>query len=598
VHTAFHPLHPGEGPYSYWCALFTALLSNKYVSVEMGKATLPLRKLIVLDKRVTRIWKLYQSYRHRHGGVAGLSHLVARVYETVANGGFGNLRNRIRAYESRLVGSSSLSSLPDSHDILSLEEVEPATARFIEDIAVHAHIYYADLAPEVRHYLKNIPVPFKLYVTTDTEDKATFIKSSLDGMENVRALDIRVVQNRGRDIAPMLVELGETLSHHEVVLHLHTKRSPHNPDLRGWRRYLMQSLLGNSRLVAAILDRFASNEQLGILYPQIYYPVIPFMRIGGNAAGLRSILRRAGRDAEEVGKIDMSAFPAGFMFWFRGSAIEPFIRLKLILEDFDSEAGQDDSTLAHAIERIFPYLASIAGLRKQTYLPVRMHDPAHPGAVPLTELLSVLSTPSSGTRIIFDDLVVGGDNQYSRDLIDETIADGRTALRIYYSNRAWFVEWIAADDGMIYVEASTTNLFAILSKVVTDDIIVNALYQYPEINKVIRHIVNLARVTGSILDYKVHAYYAICPSQHLLDNEEQFCHVPQDIRACNNCLHNNRYVHWVSSKSKDIIQWREPFSQLLEVAKIITVFDSSSINIMKRAFHVDESKIRLTRRNQ
>jgi glycosyltransferase involved in cell wall biosynthesis len=530
--------------------------------------------------------------------MAGLSRLAIRLYEALAKDGFDNLRNTIDVYEGSLAHSSSLVPLLTSRQTYPLEKIDPVSARSIDNIAVHAHIFYAELAPEIRQYLENIPALFNLYVTTDTEDKAAKIKSSLDGMGNVRELDIRVVPNRGRDIGPMLVELGTTLAHHEVVLHIHTKRSPHNPDLRGWRRYLMQSLLGSPQIVAAILDRFARDEQLGILYPQIYHPVIPFMRIGGNAEGISSLLRRAGRDAEELGKLDMTAFPAGFMLWFRGSAIMPFIRMKLGLEDFDAEAGQDDSTLAHAIERIFPYMAAIGGFRSQAYLPVRMLDPAQPGAVPLTQLLSVLPTSSTGICMIFDHKTVEGVNRYTIDLINENIKNGRAVLRMYHSNGAWLVEWIAADDGLIFVEASTENLFAVLSKVGVDSIIVNSLYMYPEIEQVIRHIVNLTKSTASMLDYKVHDYYAICPSQHLLGSIDQYCFVPQDIHACNTCLRNNSHVHWVGINPDDIVKWREPFVQLLVAATTISVFEASSIEIMKRAFQVDETKIRVEPRNQ
>jgi hypothetical protein len=561
----------------------------------MGESHSVLRKVGLWCKVVIRIWKLLQSYRQANSGAAGFHRLVMLIYAVLAKGGIDGLRKTLGLYEAKRRNSSNLT--PPAL-VLPLEEVDLTNVRSNQDVAVHAHIYYSELATELRHYLENIPLPFQFYVTTDTADKAASIKTAFAGMVNVHSLDIRVVPNRGRDIGPMLVELGETLAHYEVVLHIHTKRSPHNPDLRGWRRYLMQSLLGNPRHVAAILDCFAKDEQLGILYPQIYHPVIPFMRIGGNAEGISAILRRAGRDAEELGKLDMSAFPAGFMLWFRGSAIKPFIRMKLGLDDFDAETGQDDSTLAHAIERVFPYMAAISGFRSQPYLPVKLLDSAHPGAVPIKELLSILSTSSLGVSIIFDHKIAGSANQYSRDLINETIADGRTVLRIYYSNNSWFAEWIAADDGMIFVAASTEGLFSVLSKVGVDDIIVNALHSYPELDQVIQHILNLARSTGAKLDYKVHDYYAICPSKHLLENEDQYCFVPLDTSACNICLRNNRHAHWVGDKPVDIVKWREPFVQLLEGATIISVFDSSSIKIMKRAFQVDETKFRLEPRKQ
>ena len=46
---------------------------------------------------------------------------------------------------------------------------------------------------------------------------------------------------------------------------------------------------------------------------------------------------------------------------FRGKAIEPFMKMQLTLQDFDNESGQCDGTLAHGIERLFPYFAEKNG---------------------------------------------------------------------------------------------------------------------------------------------------------------------------------------------------------------------------------------------
>lgn len=556
-----------------------------------------LQKTDSLNSKVIRIWKLYRAYRQKHAGMTGLGRLAMRLYGVLARGGLGNLRNTLGVYERAVVGSSCPTIAVHPGETLALEENSTRLAKSGQAIAVHAHIYYAELSPEIRRYLENIPARFDLYVTTDADTKAADIERFLAGIEKARSLDIRVVPNRGRDIAPMLVELGETLARYEVALHIHTKRSPHNPELRGWRRYLMQALLGSPGLVASILNSFAKDQHLGILYPQIYHPVIPFMRIGGNAGGISSILKRAGRDMADLEKIDMKAFPAGFMLWFRGSAIKPFIRLKLDLDNFDAEAGQDDSTLAHAIERMFPYMAAIEGYRSQPYLPIRMLDTVHPGAVPLRELLPVLSGASAATRIIFDDRHSESANRYSRVLIDGTIASGRTVLRVYHSNGAWFVEWVADDDGMIFVETNSEKLFDVLSKVGADEVVVNAPNQYPELVRTLGNIANLVKATGAKLDFKIHDFYAVCPSKNLLKDNDQYCRVPQSVSECNVCLQKNKYAHSGNVIFNDISNWREPFVQLLEAASTISVFDSSSTSIMKRVLHVDETKLRLEERS-
>src|SRR5690606_19940025 len=46
------------------------------------------------------------------------------------------------------------------------------------------------------------------------------------------------------------------------------------------------------------------------------------------------------------------AFPEGFMFWARGSALREFLNLPLSFDDFPVEPIPSDGTIAHALERL------------------------------------------------------------------------------------------------------------------------------------------------------------------------------------------------------------------------------------------------------
>jgi hypothetical protein len=96
------------------------------------------------------------------------------------------------------------------------------------------------------------------------------------------------------------------------------------------------------------------------------------------------------------------------------------------------------------------------------------------------------------------------------------------------------------------------------------------------------------------LDCKIHDFYAICPSQHLLNSSEKYCGVPQDPKICEICLKENRAAHWASSRPVDIAEWRRPFTQLFDAANVINVFDRSSIDILRRGFSLEDRKFRVT----
>ena len=555
------------------------------------RITKPLREVSLLSQRLARLIRLYQNYRHLYPGIRGLGRLANRSMDSIRKGGIKGLRSNVVMHEKSRV--SAPQAQPALSPVLALKDTKDDTVKLPQDVAVHIHIFYVDLAAEIRTYLVNIPVNFHCYVTTDSQEKVTPIEAIFSEMKNIRALDIRVVENKGRDIAPMLVALGPELTRHDVVLHIHTKRSPHNLDLRGWRRYLMLSLLGNTQRVTAILAQFAQNKRLGILFPQIYHPVIPFMRIGGNAQYMETLLDRSGNDSAEIKAINPADFPAGAMFWFRGKAIELFVQMQLTLQDFDQEAGQCDATLAHAIERLFPYFATKTGLYHQAYRPTQLLS-SEPGAVSLS-LFSDYYTQGliNNPVIVFDHNIGGGTNRYSRELINTLLIDNSSVIRIYHANESWFVEWVDVDDGLIFSASNEVELFETLTKLGSKNIIVNSLYGYPNVNEVIGRIIQLVQLLKANLDYKAHDFYAICASQHLIDLNERYCGVPANHSDCNACLKKNPAAYWASTQPVDIDEWRSPFANLFDVADIISVFDPSSIEILHKAFLLKDNNLKV-----
>ncbi|MGY8863960.1 MAG: rhamnan synthesis F family protein, partial [Pseudomonadales bacterium] len=77
-------------------------------------------------------------------------------------------------------------------------------------------------------YLNNIPYPFDLLVSTDTEDKAIILKKTLNKIDNLDTLNIKVLPNRGRDIAPMIIGFAKEMLEYDFALHLHSKKSPYS----------------------------------------------------------------------------------------------------------------------------------------------------------------------------------------------------------------------------------------------------------------------------------------------------------------------------------------------------------------------------------
>nr|WP_051155946.1 rhamnan synthesis F family protein [Leucothrix mucor] len=238
-------------------------------------------------------------------------------------------------------------------------------------IAVMAHIFYDDMLPEFQHWLSNIPFHFDLLISTPSEPQQQRIVEGLASLPNLGTLDVRVMPNQGRDIAPMVVGFAKECLAHDYVLHLHSKKSPYGSETDGWFSYCLSHLLDSPLYVSAILNQFEQNPELGIIYP----PPLPTLRNHLHWENMRpegeALLDRLGVPATTLEAFPLE-FPAGSMMWFRSSALRPLFEANLDWADFPAEDSQKNGTLAHVIERLFFY---VAHHQQQTYQAVRPASP-------------------------------------------------------------------------------------------------------------------------------------------------------------------------------------------------------------------------------
>jgi glycosyltransferase involved in cell wall biosynthesis len=150
---------------------------------------------------------------------------------------------------------------------------------------------------------------------------------------------------------------------------------------------------------------------------------------------------------------------------------------------------------------------------------------------------------------------------------------------------------------MLFFTPSIEELFELLTVSHSANIIINSLYGYPDITVAAANIVSLTRTLKAKLDFKIHDFYALCPSPHLSNFEDKYCGVPDDVEVCRQCLKKNLswYHSWYPKENRptDIVEWRKPFAELFDSATTITFFDISSVDIARKAFHLEESKVKV-----
>lgn len=210
---------------------------------------------------------------------------------------------------------------------------------------VVVHAWYPDAFDEILVALQACGLPFRLIVTT-AQEKSEQIQAMLD-QRNIPA-EVEVMENHGRDILPFLHVANRLLDEGEdVVLKLHSKRSPQRPDGDRWRNELLGRLLSPNR-ASRIFQAFVHDRTLGMVAPDGHAQALGHYW-GANEDNVKYLATRLGIAEPK----NTETFVPGSMFWLRLDALRPLLDAHLAHWEFELEAAQTDGTLAHAIERVF-----------------------------------------------------------------------------------------------------------------------------------------------------------------------------------------------------------------------------------------------------
>jgi glycosyltransferase involved in cell wall biosynthesis len=245
-------------------------------------------------------------------------------------------------------------------------ERSPSAQDQDQRVALHFHIHYPDLASELFRPLTVNQTRLDIFVTASSDEGLREITETAAKLR-IAIKDIMIVPNRGRDVGPLLTLLGRRLiKDYEIVGHLHAKKTSSFPEHIGvvWRTFCVENLLGGKHaMMDLILDRFARNPKLGLVFP--CDPNIIGWTLNRPPAEI--LLERMGIAANLP---EHFFFPVGTMFWARTDAITPLLELDLGWNDYPSEPLPYDGTILHAIERLFPVVAQHRGFEiAGTYVP-------------------------------------------------------------------------------------------------------------------------------------------------------------------------------------------------------------------------------------
>ena len=236
-------------------------------------------------------------------------------------------------------------------------------------VLIQAHIYYTELLKEIINKVNNIPVPFDLYVTTDNEEKKTYIENYLKNQSKSNKFEILITQNKGRDVIPCLLQLKDILMKYKYFCHIHTKKHGPKKGLgKYWQNYLYENLLGSKNIITQILSDFENNNKLGFIFPEPFYFHIKdaYLHSYQNYYYIHKLFNILFPNVD-IWAGNIFTFPVGNMFWARTKAVYQLFNDKII-KLAPEENGESDGTIIHAIERFWLYLVKLNGFYYKSFI--------------------------------------------------------------------------------------------------------------------------------------------------------------------------------------------------------------------------------------
>ena len=290
-------------------------------------------------------------------------------------------------------------------------------------VLVVLHIYYVNRLERYDHYITSIPESIDVIITAANKEKAEIIRNRFEPVLGAR-LKVILTQNRGRDLAALLVAARPYIKDYEYLCFCHDKLSPQLHYAYGnYFEYLLwENTLGNNIYIENVISSFEENKELGLL-------AIPSPNNTGgiktnfwthpkNIEQTKVVLKKIGINSPNISE-EKLCLSMGTAFWCRVNALEKLFNYPWKNKDFPKEPLAVDGTFSHGLERSFPFVAQNAGYytgvamteEHASYLyahwEYRANELANRGNPKRLEFLGYSETV---TNAVFDNCVLGFEN--------------------------------------------------------------------------------------------------------------------------------------------------------------------------------------------
>ena len=267
-----------------------------------------------------------------------------------------------------LLATYSISVLKQSlvlHEILSSQSVFEGACEQKFDLACICYGYYKDHVNTMLDYIKNMPSNSTVYIVSSRQDTLDeYQRRIVERNLQFKNVLFRLKTNLGCDASAYLISCVDVFQKHDLICCIHDKKSKQltlQQTAEDYAYYCLDCCLASKEYVLNVIKLFADNPRLGLACaPTIYYG--PFTTIGGELNANQEIVKVLYQ------KLDLSipfdechVFSLGSAFWVRKGALNSLSKFDWKYEDLPDEPLPVDSTVSHAIERIYPLVVQNEG---------------------------------------------------------------------------------------------------------------------------------------------------------------------------------------------------------------------------------------------
>lgn len=233
-------------------------------------------------------------------------------------------------------------------------------------LALVMHMYFPDLIDECFEYAQNMPANTDVYITTNTEEKKQKIYERFKDLP-CHKLEITLVGNKGRDVAPFLVEMQDKYMNYDYICKLHDKKVGQlKPGTVGaaFAYRCNKNMLVSRNFVKNVIKTFDENPHLGMLMPpppnHAQYYIALGLEWGMNFDVTKELADKLGLHVN-MNKKKEPISPLGGVFWFRPQALKVLFDKGWSYDEFAPEPIGEDGQLVHGIERVYGFCVQNEG---------------------------------------------------------------------------------------------------------------------------------------------------------------------------------------------------------------------------------------------